>query len=279
MSAAPVPPDPYTRDYFLDDCGGAEFFTRYGAKVLKPQLAYCLKKAELRAGMRILDVGCGRGELLFQARAAGASAVGTDFAAPALALARETSGCPVLRCDAKFLPFAPESFDRVFLVGVADHLLDWELERCFSEIGRVLKPGGFVVVHTCANRQYYKVWSFKARAILARALSSVGFPVRSPSPPRSDSDALLHVNEHSVSDLVRFFRRIGWTAQVEPRPNYKLVVQDLYPSPLPANFPLRPAPAWKARLYLSLLFHWPLSRFLGRELFAVAWPQKGIIAR
>ncbi len=274
MSAAPVPPDPYTRDYFLEDCGGSEFFSRFGPKVLKPQLAYCLKRAGIGPGMRILDVGCGRGELLFAARAAGAGAVGTDFAAPALALARETSGCPVLRCDAKSLPFAPETFDRVFLIGVADHLLDWELERCFSEIGRVLKPEGFAVVHTCANRLYYKVWSYRARAFLARALSLVRFPVRLPSPPRSDSDAILHINEHSVADLVLFFKRIGWQAQVEPRPNYKLVVRDLYPEPLPPDFPLRPAPAWRARLYLSLLFHWPLSLFLGRELFAVARPKR-----
>ena len=91
MSAAPVPPDPYTRDYFLEDCGGSEFFSRFGPKVLKPQLAYCLKRAGIGPGMRILDVGCGRGELLFAARAAGAGAVGTAFAAPALAPARETS--------------------------------------------------------------------------------------------------------------------------------------------------------------------------------------------
>ena len=82
----------------------------------------------------------------------------------------------------------------------------------------------------------------------------------------------LHVNEHSQGDLERFFRRIGWKARVEPRPNYKLVLRELYGEELPEGFPLRPAPRWKALLYLGLLFHAPLDRVLAREFFVEARP-------
>lgn len=268
----PVPSESYDEDYYLESCGGVEFFRLYGPEVLKPQMAYSLKRAGLEPGMRVLDVGCGRGEILLHARRLGAHAVGTDYAEAALALAGRVSGCPVARCDAKALPFADRSFDRVFLIGVMDHLHDWELEACFREIRRVLKPGGRVIIHTCANLLYYKSWSYGIRLGLARALRACGLGVREPRPPRSGSDIALHVNEHSAFTLKAFFRKAGWRAEVEPRPNYKLVLRELYGEPLPQGFPLKPAPAWKARLYLGLLWRTPLKWLLARQFFCAAEP-------
>lgn len=267
---AAVPAERYTEDYFLGRCGGAEFFDRYGPKVLKPTMAYSFARAGVASGMRVLDLGCGRGELLYHAREAGAWGVGTDYAQPALRIAAKVSGCPVACCDAKALPFAPASFDRVFLLGVLDHLHDWELERCFAELARVLKPGGRVVIHTCTNRWYYKRWTYRSRLALARAARAVGLPVRDPSPPKSDEDEALHVNEHSLGDIERFFSRIGWRAEAEPRPNYKLELGRLY-GELPPDFPLKPAGAWR-RLWHRLLWRPPLSLWLARELFCVASP-------
>ncbi|MBI4347044.1 MAG: class I SAM-dependent methyltransferase [Elusimicrobia bacterium] len=270
MSAEPVASERYTEEYFLGRCGGTEFFDRYGARVLKPTLAYSLARAGLKPGMRVLDLGCGRGELLFQARGAGARGVGTDYAPPALKLAAKVSGCPVACCDAKALPFADAVFDRVFFIGVVDHLHDWELERCFAELARVLAPGGRVVLHSCVNRWYFKRWTYGARRALARAGRAAGLPVRDPSPPKSDEDETLHVNEHSPADLERFFRRIGWAARAEVRPNYKLEVRELYGEVAP-DFPLRPAGRW--RRFLHKLSWWPpLSWILARELFCIAAP-------
>jgi SAM-dependent methyltransferase len=52
-----------------------------------------------------------------------------------LGLAVETAAC-----DAAELPFADESFDLVLGHAVLHHLPD--LDRCFAEFARVLKPGG-----------------------------------------------------------------------------------------------------------------------------------------
>lgn len=275
MEGRPVPADLYTERYFKQDCGGMEFFSRYGPKVLKPSLAYSLSRAELASGMSVLDIGCGRGEILFQALQAGARGVGTDYAPAALGIAREVSGCPVALCDAKSLPFADSSFDRIFFIGVMDHLHEWELERCFAEMARVLKPGGFVIIHTCANREYYKVWTYGWRQGLAKALRKIGFSTRDPEPPRSGRDFDLHVNEHSAGQMRAFFRRLGWDAEVEPRPNYKLMLTDLYGETLPEDFPMKPTPRWRARLYLWILFWGPFKPYLARELFAVARPPSG----
>ena len=47
-------------------------------------------------------------------------------------------------CDA--LPYADASFDTVFAIEVVEHLLD--VDRCLTEVNRVLKPGGFFGVTT-----------------------------------------------------------------------------------------------------------------------------------
>lgn len=268
MSADPVSSESYSEEYYLGSCGGAEFFRLYGPKVPKPPAAYALKAAAVGEGMRVLDVGCGRGEVLYHARAAGAAAVGTDYAAAALPLAARTSGCPVLRCDAKALPFADRAFDRVFLLGVADHLHAWELERCLKEIARVLKPGGLLLVQTCVNRQYYKRWTYGLRRGAARLLG-----LKAPEPPRSEEDEALHVQEHSCGDLRRALGRAGFAGDVRPTPNYKLLARRLYGEPLPEGFPMRPAPRWKEALLLAL-FRFPLDRWLGRELFAAVRPKR-----
>lgn len=271
MSADPVAPQSYDEAYFLERCGGAEFFRRYGAELPKPQMAYCLRRARLRRGMSVLDVGCGRGEMLHQARLLGCRAVGMDYSRGAVDIARKT-GAPVLLADVKALPFPAGVFDRVFFLGVMDHLRAWELEAAFAEFARVLKPGGFVLVHTCSNAWYYKSWSYGLRLRAARLLAGAGFPVKLPSPPRSGEDEALHVNEHSWLALRRFFRKLGWTAQVEPRPNYKLCLEELYGSPLPAGLPLAPMPRLRAGAYLALLWRGPLRWALAREFFCEARP-------
>src|SRR5690349_19407230 len=112
MSSEPksVGSEEYPEDYFLERVGGAEFYRRYGPKVLKPALQFALKRSGLAKGMTALDLGCGRGELLYHLSQEGVRAVGADFAPAALAIARKTTGASVVRCDAKELPFRDASF-------------------------------------------------------------------------------------------------------------------------------------------------------------------------
>ena len=252
--------------YYRESCGGAEFFSRYGADIVKPALALALKRAELRPGLRALDMGCGRGELLHQLKKAGVEAVGADYAPAALGLAKKTSKAPVLRADARRLPFEGASFDRVFFLGVIDHLPDDALRACFAEFRRVLRPGGLLLVSTCVNTDYHKRLTYALRKALARALG-----LKPPRAPKSAEDEELHVNEHNESNLRAFLDAEGWDHEIELRPNVKFSIDELYGDSLPEGFPLRRPGAWKRAAHAAA-FHGPLKRLLARELFCRARP-------
>ncbi len=90
-----------------------------------------------RAGDRILEVGCGRGHLTKRLRDLGADAIGID-ANPHAAEQAVTEG--VSTGDAEALEFPDNTFDKIVSVHAIEHIPD--IEAAFSEMSRVLKPGG-----------------------------------------------------------------------------------------------------------------------------------------
>jgi SAM-dependent methyltransferase len=100
-----------------------------------------------------VDVGCGTGAVL-ERFGAGAVAVGIDDHEDALRHARGKSGARLLRADARALPFASGSVDRLFLLDVAEHVP--EDARVFGEVRRVLATRGLAVVHVPAHP---RLWS------------------------------------------------------------------------------------------------------------------------
>jgi ubiquinone/menaquinone biosynthesis C-methylase UbiE len=106
----------------------------------------------LRAGMRVLDLGCGPGSItlgLAEAVAPG-EVVGVDFQpaqvaqAQALSAARGVMNVRFEVADVYRLPFPDGSFDAVFAHAVLMHLR--EPVRALVEVRRVLRPGGIVGV-------------------------------------------------------------------------------------------------------------------------------------
>jgi SAM-dependent methyltransferase len=103
----------------------------------------------LASGERVIDVGCGAGtDSLVAAQMVGpaGSVTGLDMTPEMLAKAR-ASGAEMgavhvafVEGEAEAIPFPDESFDVVISNGVIDLVPD--KEAVFSEIGRVLGPGG-----------------------------------------------------------------------------------------------------------------------------------------
>ena len=104
-----------------------------------------LDAAAVRSGTRVLDVGCGHGDLCAAAAARGADVTGVDLAEGMLRAAREAHPDLDLRAgDAEDLPFADGSFDAALAAFLVNHLP--HPERGAAELRRVVVPGGRLAV-------------------------------------------------------------------------------------------------------------------------------------
>lgn len=100
------------------------------------------------SGADALELGCGIGDVTaFLAAAGGFRAVGADMDPAQIALARARHGVrPGLEfvvADAARLEFPAASFDLIVSQNVFHHIPDWR--GAVREIGRVLRPGGYVL--------------------------------------------------------------------------------------------------------------------------------------
>jgi ubiquinone/menaquinone biosynthesis C-methylase UbiE len=100
----------------------------------------------LRAGERVLDAGCGTGDLAAALRRARPDVlvVGSDLSEGMLDRSREAGAEPLVQADATRLPFASGSFDVVVARGVLHHLPD--VAAALREWRRVLADDGAVVL-------------------------------------------------------------------------------------------------------------------------------------
>ena len=101
-------------------------------------------------GQRVLDFGCGRGDLLAHLLDRGVASAGLEFdEASAAESLRRFAGNALFEgvTVASTLPssLAAGAFDRVLLVEVVEHLLDDQVAGTLAEIRRLLAPGGRVV--------------------------------------------------------------------------------------------------------------------------------------
>lgn len=107
-----------------------------------------IDRAGLTAGQRVLEIGCGTGNLSMRAKRAqpGIELVGSDPDPRALARAerkaRGLDGVRFERAYAQRLPYADATFDRV-LSSLMLHHLDQDTKiAAIAEVRRVLRPGG-----------------------------------------------------------------------------------------------------------------------------------------
>ena len=106
-------------------------------------------------GRRGLDVGCGQGAYVGRMRELGFAVEGIDMSDGQVRLAtRNVGGEGIVRVGSVLSIPAPDaSFDFAYIINVLHHLgsVD-EQRRAFTELLRVLKPGGLLFVHEINTR-------------------------------------------------------------------------------------------------------------------------------
>ncbi len=113
-----------------------------------------LVKELLPFGGKVLDVGCGTGQLAAAIAAEGYDLFGADLSTSMIGKARQRGLVSTCAGVTTALPFATHSFDLALTVATLHHLETTErVAATVSEMGRVVKPGGFVVLwdHNPAN--------------------------------------------------------------------------------------------------------------------------------
>ncbi|MGC9668166.1 methyltransferase domain-containing protein [Planosporangium sp. 12N6] len=101
-----------------------------------------------RPGAVLVDLGCGGGLLAPHVTGKGYRHVGVDLVSSALDLARE-HGVTGVRADVTRLPLADGCADVVSAGELLEHVPD--LPATVSEVCRILRPGGLVVLDTLAD--------------------------------------------------------------------------------------------------------------------------------
>ena len=137
--------------------------------------------AELGDGHRVLDVGCGTGQLLrsIGRRHAGVDLVGLDPDPQALARAeRKTRRAGLTaRLDNGFaqdLPYPDDAFDRVFSSLMLHHLDSAAKDALLAEVRRVLRPDGLLILADAKLDEHGHDWGHGHRGMRGRMRDNIG---------------------------------------------------------------------------------------------------------
>lgn len=183
-------PEEYSKEYYdLKYCRNRENFSENKVKDYLTALKY------LKPGSddKILDIGCGKGDIIKECSRAGAYAVGIDYSSSAGKLSKENANENVVLASATYLPFRKDTFNKITFMEVIEHLDDNDIEKCLKEINRVLNANGYVFVSTPNS------WS---RIINMFSLNTMY------------SEDPYHINVKNPSQLKNIFKENGFNIKI-----------------------------------------------------------------
>lgn len=121
-----------------------EYFSNHDLEEKKVAAVELVREFENRLGRkgRLLDIGSGRGEVLWGARECGWESVGVEPSEHFVEFGRKHLSVEARTESLEDAEFADASFDAVVLNGLIEHV--FEPAGMLKEINRILKPGGWL---------------------------------------------------------------------------------------------------------------------------------------
>jgi SAM-dependent methyltransferase len=169
--------------------------------------------------LRVLEVGCGRGELAGKLRESGYEITGVELSPECVQSAR-AAGLDVRQAD--FLGFEEEPFDAVLFTRSLHHLSP--LSDAIARARILLKPGGLLIAEEFDVEHVDRptaVWFYRAQALLVAAEALHYDPPTGPADPlaRWEQDHLEHAPLHPGEALISAVKN-RFDLLVVERPGY-----------------------------------------------------------
>jgi 2-polyprenyl-3-methyl-5-hydroxy-6-metoxy-1,4-benzoquinol methylase/uncharacterized protein YbaR (Trm112 family) len=182
---------------------------------------------EFFVGKKVLDAGCGNGRFAYYAAKYGAEVWAVDLG-PAVEVARRNTETmaevQVVQADLQRPPFARETFDFIYSIGVLHHLSD--PEAAFQSLLGFLKPGGEI--------QIYLYWKPEGQPLKSLMLAAVTLL-------RKVTTRLPHTVVHALSypTAAAAFLSFVWPYQIMKRVPVLRRLAERIPMKQYATFPFR----------------------------------------
>ena len=169
------------------------FTTGLGKYVLQAEMELVLELAAPKPGEKALDIGVGTGIFAVELMKHGTEITGIDVSGKMLEIARSKGVRNVALGDAVSLDFPDESFDLVISITALEFIE--ECDRAISEMVRVCKKGGRVVVGTLGSGS---LWALK----------------RSRAARKDAGSIFRHARFYSFGELKRLAEKHGYQTVV-----------------------------------------------------------------
>jgi 2-polyprenyl-3-methyl-5-hydroxy-6-metoxy-1,4-benzoquinol methylase len=197
--------DIYDSDYFLKAVDGYVEFSCFDGSIASLFSRYQrnIQMLGLLPHHKLLEFGCGRGEVCIYHALQGGEAKGVDFSGDAIKLARDKAASLNAQVDFVETSFdalneLPETYDRILASEFIEHISRQEGELFFKKAFSLLKPGGKLLIYTFPNTlhrrygyQIRRIWSALHGRIVPKLQDDM----------LSEHYKLYHLNEQSYFSL------------------------------------------------------------------------------
>lgn len=204
----------YTESYFLNNATGHDEFINFDGKFenLLEKFQMVMNCLHLQQSDSLLDIGCGRGEMVIYHALNGGKAAGVDFSVDAIKLAKAKAN--ELNADCSFHINSFEKideeikYDRIISIDFIEHISVEEGKAFFKKCCNLLNPGGRLIVYTYPNtiRRKFGYKLIRLFSIIKRKT----LPKREPD-TISDHYKQYHLNEQNYFSLKKSARDAGFS--------------------------------------------------------------------